>query len=149
MDYFQRISLRKATKADIPFLMNLRFHTMKKHLITAGKTPTKEDLSLRVRDNFDFAKIVLLENEPIGILKVIRNLTEWEISQIQIIPDLQGNKIGSFLLESIISEAKANNIDLKLSVLKMNPALSLYERLGFKISGETEIAFKMHLLASQ
>ncbi len=38
----------------------------------------------------------------------------------------------------IIQDAQAAHADVALSVLKANPALRLYERLGFRVVGEDE-----------
>jgi ribosomal protein S18 acetylase RimI-like enzyme len=46
-------------------------------------------------------------------------------------------------LREVIEEAAKNGCDMKLSVLKANPAKSLYERLGFKVIGQDEYEYQV------
>ena len=55
---------------------------------------------------------------------------------MHIIPEIQGNGIGRWILENVINEAKQNRQTISVSVLKNNPAKRLYERVGFEIYGE-------------
>jgi ribosomal protein S18 acetylase RimI-like enzyme len=79
----------------------------------------------------------------VGILKVDRSGPEWKIIQIQIEPELQGHGVGSMVLRQVITEAEAKEVSLALSVLKLNPAMALYERLGFSVVGEGVHEYEM------
>jgi ribosomal protein S18 acetylase RimI-like enzyme len=59
----------------------------------------------------------------------------YEIGNIIIIPNYQGNGIGLDILQKVIQ----NNPKLKmhLQVFKENPAINLYKRLGFAVIDET------------
>ena len=92
---------------------------------------------------FEFAEILMSHGQPVGLLKLRQSPTEWEIIQIQLSPALQGKGLGRSILDSIVSEADAARVPLKLSVLKANPAMRLYERLGFKVIGEDAHEFHM------
>lgn len=48
------------------------------------------------------------------------------------LPEYRGNGIGTHLLSSVLDAAKAIYPAISLSVRKTNPALRLYQRLGFK-----------------
>jgi ribosomal protein S18 acetylase RimI-like enzyme len=48
-------------------------------------------------------------------------------------------------VQRLISEAVQAILPLKLDVVKINPALRLYQRLGFRITGEEEHKFNMTL----
>ena len=59
-------------------------------------------------------------------------------------PDARGLGIGSLLLGEIIAAARERGFEkLSLSVDVRNPALRLYERLGFAVAGEADQAFTM------
>jgi ribosomal protein S18 acetylase RimI-like enzyme len=46
-------------------------------------------------------------------------------------------------MKRLINEAARLNQAIRLDVVKINPALQLYERLGFRISGEEDRKFYM------
>lgn len=55
---------------------------------------------------------------------------------IGVLPDYRGKGVGSLLLQKLMSDAAANHNSISLNVRASNPAVRLYERLGFvKIEG--------------
>jgi ribosomal protein S18 acetylase RimI-like enzyme len=133
----------KATEEDIEFLLWLRKQTMTEHLIHAGKEVNEENLLDRINYYFEHAKIILLKDQKIGLLKLAENKTEIEILQIQIEPNHQNKGIGKEIIQSIIQKAFTKNIPVKLSVLKTNKAQNLYKTLGFEIYDENEYSYFM------
>ena len=131
-----QLDRRPATEADIPFLLSLRRETMDVHLAASGESTTDESHVARVMYYFDCSEVLLRNGEPVGLFKVRRLPGEWEIVQIQLIGRLQGQGLGRALLEEVLAEAAARHVDIKLSVLKANPARHLYARLGFELVGE-------------
>jgi len=131
-----QLQRRPATEADIPFLLSLRRATMDGHLAASGASITDESHLLRLMYQFGCAEILLGDGEPVGLLKVRRSPDEWEIVQIQLSSDLQGQGLGRSLLEEVLAGADAAHVEVKLSVLKANPARRLYEKLGFALVGE-------------
>lgn len=136
----------KASEEDLGFLLWLRKETMVEHYIKAGKEVSEQNLLSRIKDNFEHAKIILQQEQKIGLLKVAENKTEIEIFQIQIAPDYQNKGIGSQIIQSILQEASAKEIPVKLSVLKVNKAQTLYQNLGFAIYDENEYSYFMKTL---
>ena len=63
--------------------------------------------------------------------------------RIQILPQFQGKGIASRLIDQLVSTAHESSIDVVLSVLKVNPARSLYERLGFIVVSEDAYSYEM------
>jgi len=80
---------------------------------------------------------------PVGLLKVSRDGAQWNLIQIQLVPELQDPGLGAGILTKIIAEADWANAAVALSVLKANPARALYERAGFAVVGESEYEFHM------
>ena len=62
---------------------------------------------------------------------------------IEILPTHQGLGIGASIIQEIIDDAASKQKPISLSVLKVNPAKSLYERLGFSTIEETDTHFIM------
>jgi ribosomal protein S18 acetylase RimI-like enzyme len=54
------------------------------------------------------------------------------VVDISLLPECRGRGIGTALLEAVIAEASGAGKFVALSVEKLNPALRLYRRLGFR-----------------
>lgn len=76
-------------------------------------------------------QIILSDGEPAGRLYVDRWPEEIRIVDIALLPEYRNGGIGTFLLKRLISESEENGKPLSIHVEKFNPALRLYERLGF------------------
>lgn len=137
------LTYKKATKEDLEFLLWLRKETMVEHYIKAGKEVNEENLLSRINHHFEHAKIILLKDQKIGLLKVAEYDSEIEILQIQIAPDYQNKGIGKQIIQSILMEASEKKIPVKLNVLKVNKAQTLYQNLGFEIYNENEYSYFM------
>ncbi|WP_454047261.1 GNAT family N-acetyltransferase [Chryseobacterium sp. Marseille-Q8038] len=134
---------RKATENDIDYLLDLRMKTMNPHYETSGLSTDRETTLQRVLYQFEKADIILLDNQPIGLLKVDRTFTNIEVLQLQIDPSQQGKGLGKKILSDILEEASLAGKTVSLSVLKTNKAQHLYTSLGFKITGEDEYSYFM------
>ncbi|MNF34144.1 Acetyltransferase (GNAT) family protein [compost metagenome] len=137
------LNYRKASLADIEYLLWLRKQTMTEHFLNSGIEVNDKYHLKRIEYHFEDAKIILLNENPIGLLKVNENKSGFEIIQIQIDPEFQGKGIGKKMIQSIIDKASSLNLPVELSVLKNNKAKQLYISLGFKIINENEDSFIM------
>jgi|GEM_PF-6167843 len=82
----------------------------------------------------DYVKIVLWNGKEIGFYHLGKKDTHVYIHLIQISPDMQNQGIGSRVMQQIeIDASKMGRQKIKLSVLKINTARQLYERLGYQI----------------
>ena len=142
-DTIDALTFRPATEADIPFLLELRRQTMSEHLRASGIEPSESERRARVLASFDCAEIILLAGAPVGLLKVVRGPDNWDLVQIQIVPEKQGRGFGSTILEKLLADAEQAHVTVSLSVLKVNPARQLYERLGFRIVAQNDHAYDM------
>ncbi|REH00880.1 GNAT family N-acetyltransferase [Flavobacterium aquicola] len=137
------LTFRKASKEDIEFLLWLRKETMVQYLINSRMEVNEESHLSRINYHFEHAKIILLNNQKIGLLKTAEQDGEIEILQIQIAPNHQNKGIGSQIIKSILKESFAKKIPVRLSVLKANKAQTLYKNLGFEIYDENEFSYFM------
>ena len=137
------LSVRKASEVDVPYLVSLRVRTMTVHLERAGERLSAEEHEVRARSNFDSCFLLLLNESPAGMMKLLKTAEYWELAQFQIEPALQSKGLGTKLLAQEIAAARQLQIPVRLSVLKENPAKDLYERLGFKVVGEDASAYQM------
>jgi ribosomal protein S18 acetylase RimI-like enzyme len=78
--------------------------------------------------------VILVDGEPAGRLYVRRGATDIRIVDIALLPEHRGNGVGSALIRDLLAEADAAEKCVTIHVERMNPALRLYERLGFAVA---------------
>ncbi len=88
-------------------------------------------------------KWIVVDGVQVGIVRYRDNGDHFYIDIIEIYPKYQGQGYGSTVINGVLSEANRKGIDVDLQVFKINPAIRLYERLGFQRIGETERHFQM------
>jgi len=88
------------------------------------------------RDHYADASfdVVLVDGEPAGRLYVHRGDREIRIVDIALLPEHRGSGIGTSLLHDLLAEADALGKSVTIHVERLNPALRLYERLGFALA---------------
>ncbi|WP_162072432.1 GNAT family N-acetyltransferase [Chryseobacterium fistulae] len=138
-----KLEYKKATKNDVDFLLKLRMRTMNEHYNNSNLPTSREATLQRVLYEYDKANIIIVNDKPIGLLKIDYNKDKIEILQLQINPDQQGKGIGKTILSNILEEAILIQKPAILSVLKVNKAQDLYISLGFKIVDENEHSYIM------
>ena len=89
--------------------------------------------------------LIVLDNEAIGRLYVYRQIDEIKIIDIALLPNYCKRGIGSEFLNELITEAKQKSVPLRIHVEQNNPALNLYQRLGFKQVGASGIYYLMEV----
>ena len=80
--------------------------------------------------------IVELEGTPAGRLYVDRWEAEIRIMDIVLLPQFRRASLGTELLRELQREATAAGKSLTIHVERFNPALTLYQRLGFVVREE-------------
>ena len=58
-------------------------------------------------------------------------------------PAWQRQGYGSEIMRHIMTQAEQQNLPIRLSVLKANPALDFYQALGFVVEDEDEVRYKL------
>jgi ribosomal protein S18 acetylase RimI-like enzyme len=138
-------ALRPATPDDRDWLVELRLRTMDPHFVASGQLLTRADHEARVVHDYDCIDVVEVGGARAGIIKVVRDAPEWKLVQVQIEPGLQRHGLGTSVIEALLTEAHRHGVSVGLSVLKVNPARRLYERLGFSVVGESDHAYQMRI----
>ena len=80
--------------------------------------------------------IIEYNSTPIGLYH--GDMTDqdiYEIGNIIVIPEYQGKGIGTDILLNVIK--RYPNFKIRLQVFRGNPAIHLYQRLGFSVVNET------------
>lgn len=91
--------------------------------------------------------IIALEHARVGALCVERHPSHIQLSQLFILPEHQGQGIGTSIVHGLIAEAREARKPLRLRVLSVNPARRLYEREGFRVTSTTPERVYMELHA--
>jgi ribosomal protein S18 acetylase RimI-like enzyme len=77
-------------------------------------------------------RIILRDGVPIGRLYVARWPDEIRIMDIALLPEHRNAGIGTSLLRELLAGGAATEKRVSIHVERFNPALRLYERLGFR-----------------
>jgi GNAT superfamily N-acetyltransferase len=135
-------SLRAASSSDIPFLVDLRVITMGTTILKHQPWIAAEQIA-RVHYRFDCARVITLRAQDIGLWKVASDSSMTELIQVQLLPEFQGLGIGTHLIRRLQEECRLAMRPIKLHVFASNPALKLYERLGFRVADQDEHSFQL------
>jgi ribosomal protein S18 acetylase RimI-like enzyme len=148
------ILLRQACADDQEFLFQLYAGTRQHEIAGFGWPAAQQEMFLRMQFNaqhrsyesaYSNADHQIIEQEglPIGRIMVLRESNFTLLVDIALLADYRGRGIGGELLHGLIQECKRSSVPLRLQVLKTNPALRLYERLGFIRTGEDQMYIQM------
>jgi ribosomal protein S18 acetylase RimI-like enzyme len=148
------ISLRPCRADDQEFLFKLYASTRVHEIAGFGWPPAQQEMFLRMqfdaqRRSYEAAyghaehQIVEQDGEPIGRLMVLRKEDSTLLVDIALLGEHRGLGIGGQLLRELIRKCSRDRVPLHLQVLKTNPALRLYERLGFTNTGEDQMYIQM------
>lgn len=149
----QFISIRPATKNDEAFLLDLFASTRPEFsLLNLPEGQMQALMTMQFnaqRQQYDEcypqaeSKIILQDQRPIGRMLVDRSGREFTLIDIAVLPEHRNGGIGTSLVQDLLSEAVVAGKPVRLHVLKSNPALRLYQRLGFSLAGDQSIYFEM------
>jgi GNAT superfamily N-acetyltransferase len=87
--------------------------------------------------------VVLVDGVPAGRLLVARWSEEIRIVDITLLPAFRARGTGSGLLRDLMAEALAAGKRLSIHVELQNPAMRLYERLGFRPAADEGVYVRM------
>ena len=138
------LRVRPVTLEDDSFLAGLYASTRADELAVTGWS--EEDKVLFCRRQFDAQTAHYRENYPGALLQIIESdgvsigrlyVAHWEreirIMDIALLPEHRGARVGTQLMRALQNEAHSAGKTLTIHVERFNPALRLYERLGFKM----------------
>ncbi len=136
------IELRATGPGDRDFLYRLYASTREEELATvdwaegqkeAFLTQQFEAQSHHYQTYYPGARFdLVVVGEPIGRLYVARWTQEIRLIDIALLPGHRGGGVGTRLITELQAEAGAAGKTLTIHVEMYNPALTLYQRLGFR-----------------
>ena len=141
------ITLRPATVNDADFCNRLARDVMMPYVQQTWQNPEDIDEYFQL-NQFDLATTQIIQRHFIDIGRL--SLTEAEnhikIDNIHIAAACQGQGIGTMIVNQLITRSVQSNIPLILNVLESNPAVRLYQRLGFEIESSAHHRLRMKRL---
>ncbi len=137
------VTLRAQTIRDEDFLLQLFISTRETELRQVGWTSdqirpflqqqfTAQHQSYRQSyADADF-QIIECQEKAVGRLYLHRGKGEYRIIDIALLPKFRNHSLGRYLIQDIQQAARKNSLPVSLHVEQLNPAIRLYQRLGFK-----------------
>jgi GNAT superfamily N-acetyltransferase len=148
------IVYRPKTDADRSFLSYVYATTRADEMAIVQWTPGQKAAFLEMQFNaqwshyekhFPDAAFLVIEwdGTPIGRIYIDRGPDEICIVDIALIPEARGTGLGTRLLQEILDEGQAAGKRVAIHVERFNPALRLYQRLGFDAIEENGVYYLM------
>jgi ribosomal protein S18 acetylase RimI-like enzyme len=148
------LSLRPAQAADEAFLRQVYASTRAFELQQVPWTLEQKaafcDMQFTAQDSyyratFVTAQFLVIEQNavPAGRLYVERQDDEIHIIDIALMPEHRGRGIGTYLLQKVMQEGQSIGKKVTIYVERYNPALSLYQRLGYELVKEHGVHYLM------
>ena len=134
-------TLRQATAEDFPRCLGIRNEAMREYIEQIrGWDENYEERRFRGHFQPDKTRVILSDDRVIGFLGVREEDGALYIAQMYLIPEYQGQGIGTALMRELLAEGRP----VVLKVTKLNTgARRLYERLGFRVKSEDADSFRM------
>jgi len=102
-----------------------------------------QSMSIRLDHPCADSRIVVVDDAAAGRLIVDESGEQITVIDLALLPEYRGQGIGTSLLRGVLARADRLGRAIALHVEKQSPAVRLYERLGFLISGEAGLYFEM------
>jgi ribosomal protein S18 acetylase RimI-like enzyme len=140
----QGVAIRKAIEADFEFLFELHRQALGPYV---EQTWGWDDVWQRDYFKKHFlprpCEIIELQGKRIGCMRVEDQKECVFLDYIAIMPAHQRIGLGTHLVRTVLKRASDRGVPVRLKVLRVNPAKSLYERLGFETIGADQYRFYM------
>ena len=137
----QQFEVRQATPGDRDTLYRIKREAMRPYVEQVWGWD-EELQERRFCESYDHTatQVVVVDGLAVGLLRVSERESAVFIDQVEITPKYQGQGIGTSLINDLLARGRL----VELGVLKVNvDARRLYERLSFRVIGDTETHYNM------
>jgi ribosomal protein S18 acetylase RimI-like enzyme len=153
----ERIAFHPEQPEDESFLYRLYATTRAYEMALTGWPPEAQDAFLRQQFQFQAIhyhryypsasfQIILLDSQPVGRVYLDYGAEDILLIDIALLPEYRGMGIGGWIMHDLLEEAARTQRRVTLHVEPHNPALRLYQRLGFRVIDEPGANPLMNLL---
>lgn len=144
------VTFRPDGENDVELRFNIYSSTRAEELAPVPWTAAQKEQFLRqqfraqdlsYRTNYPGAEfwIIVVDGVDAGRLYLQRLEKEIRVIDIALLPSFRRHGIGSILLQQVLAEGEKSGRPVMICVEFFNPARKLYERLGFRQVGRTEV----------
>lgn len=138
------VARRPLTPEDAEFSFRVYAGTRSEELAVTDWDDAQKEAFLRqqwgaqtayYRENYPGAEFLVLEHDghAVGRLFLHRRADEIRLVDIALLPEQRGRGLGRTVLLEVLDEARRAGKAVRIHVERFNPALRLYERLGFRV----------------
>jgi ribosomal protein S18 acetylase RimI-like enzyme len=151
------LELRPETAADRPFLLRL-YGTLRAEELKLAVDWNDEQKAAFVemqftaqsayyRDHYKGAEFFVVEvgGESVGRFYLHHREREIRLMDISFLPEHRGKGWGSGLLHELLARGEREGKRVTIHVEKFNPALHLYQRLGFKSAADRGVYWLLEI----
>lgn len=141
-------SLREALESDLEPMMRIGHEGIRPYVEQLWGWD-QADQERRFRDNFDLTriKIVNIDGLDVGYLDVENYDDHVFLAGIYLASQYRRRGVGAMLIGDLLTSCRSLRKPLRLRVLRPNPALRLYTRLGFREMEVTETHIYMEAVS--
>jgi GNAT superfamily N-acetyltransferase len=137
-----QITMRPISAADLPLLQQIYGSTREAELAMVDWSDQQKSDFIAMQfqaqhtyyqEHYQQAafRVILYQNTPVGRLYLDYWPEEIRIVDIALLSHARGQGIGTRILEAIFAESARIGLPIRIHVEMFNPALQLYQRLGF------------------
>jgi len=141
-----QIALRPALPEDRAFAQALYFETMRWIIERLfGWDEARERLNFAAFYDLGGVEIITADGAEVGWMQVQPAEGAIFLGSLYVKPEMQRRGIGTEVLRGLLARARRESKAVTLAVVKINPAVGLYERHGFRRTHED--TYKVYLRA--
>ena len=137
-------ALRSAVSQDFDYCRRLYFAEMTWRIEAFDLDRAAQAVSFEQQWELTQVRIITLDGADVGWLQSFTEDDALFVAQLFVEGPFQRRGIGTEVMKRVIREAARINQAVRLNVLRINPAVRLYERLGFQITLEDDRKFYMN-----
>jgi ribosomal protein S18 acetylase RimI-like enzyme len=152
--------MRRAVQDDADFLRRVYFSSRASEIAAFGWTPEQGEqflhMQYRMRSQVYAAAypeaesfVIFEDGVDAGVMTIAKKEAEIRLVDIAFLGEYRGRGLGTAALQTLIGEARARSIPVRLSVARGNPAIHLYERLGFSVVSSDAMYIEMERQTSE
>lgn len=138
-----QIDLRPAVAKDFDFCKRLYFNGMAGIIAELRLDPNAQEARLRESWKPQQVRIIAVNGSDAGWVQTTTLEDDLFLAQLFVDSPFQRRGVGTEVMSRLIREAAGAGQGVCLAVVKTNPALRLYQSLGFSVTEEDERKFYM------
>ncbi len=119
---------------------------IRERLVAQQFTAFEQSVQNRYPSSEDY--IIVHDSERVGRLQINNDVQSIRVINLSLLPAYRNKGIGADILKGIIREADSTGREVLFEVDKVNPAATLYRRLGFEACKEDALKYVMRYAPS-